>query len=198
MERCYTSHTRYPIGKLLLDVINSSQLAFFEFFPELGLPKGNYSISMLESWLNHGTGNDLLLQKLQSSRFAVDDNLLKLALATTEAILDKERKIAAREKEDEARAKFRPHIDIIATYSGKYWSPSENMRYLWLPQDIAAWSTEKQLAYLKEVVSTHFLTHQKETLWRIVGYKCFFTFDGNPIRLTVWGDVNVEEGSSEK
>ncbi|MFM0375772.1 hypothetical protein PQQ72_01955 [Paraburkholderia strydomiana] len=95
MPREETRHSNYPIGKLLLNVIEQSGLDSKAFFAELGFTNFSKSIERLDCWLGHGEGNTLLLERLQSSRFAIDDNLLKQVMAENDVLLRREREAVA-------------------------------------------------------------------------------------------------------
>jgi hypothetical protein len=193
--------SRYPIGKLLLDVIDMSCLSPKDFFAELGFKNFSKSVERLDCWLAHGEGNPLLLERLQSSRFAIDENRLTAVRAENEVLLQREREAIAKRGEDEARDSFRPHVEVIAELSRPtqitmFCLTGGNRRFnIGLPDDISAWPWEDQLAYLKQVVPENFAKHQGRTFFTgsIVGYLYRPTFDGAPTWLTITGEVDTQD-----
>ncbi|WP_244212312.1 hypothetical protein [Paraburkholderia hospita] len=147
--------SRYPIGKLLLDVIDGSGLDPRAFFSELGFTNFSKAIERLDCWLIHGEGNALLLERLQSSRFAVDEHLLKQAMTQSDALIRRERGAVGKREEDEARSAFEPRLEVIAELSRPtqitlFCLSGGNRRFgTRLPDDISAWPWSDQLAYLK-------------------------------------------------
>lgn len=192
--------SRYPIGKLLLDVIDMSCLSPKDFFAELGFKNFSKSVERLDCWLAHGEGNPLLLERLQSSQFAIDENRLTAVMAENEVLLQREREAIAKRKEDEARKSFRPHVEVIPELSRPtqitmFCFTSGNQRFnVGLPDDISAWPWEDQLTYLKQVVPENFAKHKGRTFFTgaIVGYLYRPTFDGDPILLTITGEIDRE------
>ncbi|OUL93193.1 hypothetical protein [Paraburkholderia hospita] len=194
-------HSNYPIGKLLLNVIEQSGLDPKAFFAELGFTNFSKSIERLDCWLGHGEGNTLLLERLQSSRFAIDDNLLKQVMAENDVLLRREREAAAKRGEDEARKAFQPYLEVIPEFSRPtqitlFCLSGGNRRFgTRLPDDISAWPWDDQLACLKRLVPENFAKHQGRTYFtgKIVGYLYRPTFDSEPIQLTVAGDLESQD-----
>jgi hypothetical protein len=193
-------YSNYPIGKLLLNVIDQSGLAPKAFFAELGFKNFSKAIERLDCWLSHGEGNALLLERLQSSRFAIEENLLKQVIAENDVLLQREREVVAKREEDEARKAFQPCLEVIPELSRPtqitiFCLSGGNRRFnTQLPDDISAWPWEDQLAHLKQVVSENFAKHQGRTFFtgKIVGYLYRSTFDSDPVQLTVTGDVDTQ------
>ncbi|KAE8761120.1 hypothetical protein FSO04_05225 [Paraburkholderia madseniana] len=193
-------YSNYPIGKLLLHVIDQSGLSPKEFFAELGFNNFSKALERLDCWLAYGEGNQLLIERLQSSRFAIDRDRLTAAMAENDVLLQREREVVARREEDEARQSFRPHVEVIPELSRPtqitmFCFTGGNQRFnIGLPDDISAWTWEDQLAYLKQVVPENFAKHRGRTFFTgsIVGYLYRPTFDGDPIWLTITGEIDTQ------
>lgn len=193
-------YSNYPIGKLFLNVIDQSGLDPKAFFAELGFTNFSKAIERLDCWLERGEGNILLLERLQSSRFAVQGNLLKQVMAETDALLQREREAVTKRQEDEARKTFQPCLEVIPELSRPtqitmFCLTGGNRRFgARLPDNISAWSWKDQRAYLKRLVSENFAKHQGRTYFtgKIIGYLYRPTFDSEPIQLTVTGEVETQ------
>ncbi|SEJ91240.1 hypothetical protein [Paraburkholderia diazotrophica] len=193
--------SNYPVGKLLLNLIEQSGVTPQAFFAELGFTNFSKAIDRLDCWLKHGEGNRLLWERLEGSRFAVDEHQLKKVMAENDALLQQEREAAARRREEEARGDFRPRLDVIAelkrpTQITLFGLTDGNRRFgACLPEDIASWQRNDQLAYVKNAVVESFAKHQGRTFFtgKIEGYLYRPTFDDEPIRLNVTGDIDVRD-----
>ncbi|AUT75733.1 hypothetical protein C2L64_46245 [Paraburkholderia hospita] len=193
-------HSNYPIGTPLLHLIDQSGLDPKAFFAELGFTNFSKAIERLDSWLVHGEGNALLLERLQSSRFAIDGNLLKQVMAENDVLVKREREAVAKREEDEARTAFQPRLEVVPELSRPtqitlFCLSGGNQRFgSRLPDDISAWPWDDQLAYLKQVVPENFAKHQGRTYFtgKIIGYLYRRTFDSEPIQLTVTGDLETQ------
>ncbi|EIM98545.1 hypothetical protein WQE_23493 [Paraburkholderia hospita] len=193
-------YSNYPIGNLLLNVINQSGLDPKAFFEELKFTNFSKAIERLDGWLDHGEGNVLLLERLQSSRFAIETNLLKQVMAENDAMLQRERDVVVKVEEDKARKAFQPHLDVIPELSRPtqitpFCLTGGNRRFsTQLPDDISSWPQHDQLAYLRRVVPENFAKHQGRTFFmgKIVGYLYYPRFDSEPIQLTITGDLETQ------
>jgi hypothetical protein len=192
-------HSTYPIGKMLLHVIDQSGLEPKTFFAELGFTNFSKAIAQLDCWLGDGEGNALLLERLQSSRFATDSNLLKQVMAENDVLLQRKSEALTKHEEDEARKAFEPRLEVIAEFSRPtqitmFCLTGGNRRFgTRLPDGISAWPWDDQLAYLKRVVPESFAKHQGRTYFtgKIIGYLYRATFGSEPIQLTVTGDLET-------
>jgi hypothetical protein len=195
--------SRYPIGQLLLDVIDKSGLTPRDFFAELGFENFSKSVERLDCWLARGEGNPLLLERLQSSRFAIDGDRLTAVMAGNEMLLQQERAAITRREDAEARKSFRPHVEVVVELSRPtqitmFCLTGGNQRFnIGLPDDISAWPWEDQLAYLQRVVPESFAKHQGRTFFTgaIVGYRYHPTFDSDPVWLTITGEIDTQNES---
>ncbi|TCG09261.1 hypothetical protein BZM27_06340 [Paraburkholderia steynii] len=196
-----TRHSTYPIGKLLLHVIDQSGLDPKTCFAELGFTNFSKAIERLDRWLGYGEGNALLLERLQSSRFAIDANLLRQVMAENDVLLQRKREAATKHEENAARKGFEPRLEVIPEFSRPtqitmFSLTGGNRRFgTGLPNGISAWPWDDQLAYLKRVVPESFAKHQGRTYFtgKIVGYLYRATFDSEPVQLTVTGDLVTQE-----
>jgi hypothetical protein len=193
-------YSNYPIGKLLLKVIDESGLDPKAFFSELGFANFSKAVERLDCWLERGEGNILLLERLQSSRFAIEGNLLKQVMAENDVMLQREREVVAKREEAEARKAFQPCLEVIPELSRPtqitlFCLTGGNRRFgNRLPDDISTWQWVEQLAYLKQVVPENFAKHQGRTYFtgKIIGYLYRPTFDSELIQLSVTGDLELQ------
>lgn len=191
----------YPIGKLLLDVMARSGLAPKDFFAELGYSNFSKVMASLDGWLEWGEGNALLLDRIQASRFAVGSDQLAVVMAANDVQMQQRRADEAKREEDEVRKCFHPFIEVIPELSRPtqitlYCVTGGNGRFnTRLPDDISTWSWEDQLTYVKKIVKENFAKHEGRTFFRglIKGYLYHPTFDDEPIRLTITGDVDTSD-----
>ena len=196
-------HSNYPINKLLSKVIEQSGVTPQIFFAELGFKNFPKAVESLDRWLIRGDGNPLLLEKLQSSRFAVDSGRLEAATTENALMLERERHAKADRQEREARKAFVPHIEVITEWLRPaqitlFCISGGNRRYCPpLPIDLTARSLEDQLSYIKRVVTENFAQHNGRTFFngRITGYLYHHSFDGEAIQLRMSGDVDMQRGA---
>lgn len=194
-------HSNYPIGKLILGVMDRSGLAPKDFFAELGFTNFSKVVASLDCWLAWGEGNALLLDRIQSSRFAVGSDQLAAVMVANDVQVQQRRADEAKREEDEARKCFRPYIEVVPELSRPtqitlYCITGGNGRFnTYLPDDISTWPSKDQLTYVKKIVKESLAKHKGRTFFRgcIKGYLYHPTFDDEPIRLTITGDVDSSD-----
>jgi len=169
------------------------------FFAELGFPNFSKALRLLDCWLESGTGNSTLLERIQSSRFAISEERLTAALAETSAILQERLNKETRQEEEYAGKSFRPYIEVIPELSRPtqitlYGLTGGNSRFnTRLPDDISTWPLESQLSHVKTKVVENFAAHNGRTYFRgrIKGYFYHPSFDEPPVRLAIDGDIDT-------
>lgn len=189
----------YPVGRMLLEIFTNSTLNAKEFFTELGYNNVSKAIESLDCWLIFGEGNPLLLDKIQTSRFAVPEAHLASVMAENQTKV-KERKVKeAKDVEQRAREAFVPLIECIPEFSRPtsitmYSVSGGNARYNSpLPNNIASLSWEDQLALLKRAATENYVKHNGRAgfMGLIQGYLYYRPFDEDPIRLTIDGELET-------
>lgn len=191
-----TSH--YPLGKLLLDTLHTSELSILQFVLAIGYRNGTKGIRALDGMLYGGYPNDVFLQRLTSSELSPPPEILRTAIEETMAILNEEERLAAIAQEEAERAAFRPFFQAVPELDrpmsiSLFALTGGTSRYTrYLPPSFPSWPLEAQYAHVKQQVSAHFKSAEGRTLFqgRILAYRLFrwyaqpallFSVEGEPL-----------------
>ncbi len=185
----------YPIGKLFIDTFHNSGLSLPEFARALGYSNTNKGIATLDCWLRNGTGNQLFLERLTSSRFAPEPGALRTAMRETGALLAEERRTEKQQRVEAERAAFRPFVQGVAELSRPtsitmFAVTGGPARYtVPLPTDIAEWSADRRDEFLRETIKENFARNRGRTLFmgQITGYLFFREYGARPVSFSVDG-----------
>lgn len=191
--------SKYPIGILLLTVIDNSGLSPSSFLKEIGYESLTGGFKTLDAYLEEGDGDRLLLDRIQGSRFAVVQEALERVAQENADLLAAQKIQNEFAKRQVERARFRPYLEVIPellrpTQITFFGLTGGNRRYnTYLPQDIATWDYARQTEFLKVAVTENFVKHDGRTAFmgQIQGYLYFYSYDEQPLRLTVSGEVDA-------
>jgi len=192
-----TSH--YPIGKLLLRVVEHSGLSLHYFSLAIGYGNSNKGVRAFDQMLRWGVPNDVFLTRLQSSRLAIPTEVLREALEESRAIVEKEELLAKAARIEEERRAFIPFIQAIPEHSMPTSITFHALtgglnRYTYhLPLDFPDWTAPEQLRHLSELIPARFAEAKGRTLFMgaITGYRLclrygeqghLFSAEGAPLR----------------
>jgi hypothetical protein len=184
-----------PIGALLYVTLIDSGLKLHEFVAAIGysnIPKG---IRAFQSFVNTGTGNPILLERLQASRLAIDSEVFLDALSQTDTQLRLEQEEERAKNEEERARAFRPtcypvpRLDPGAQIT-IFAITGEFKKYaIELPATIHSWSHEAQYSYTQSKIREHYRRHQGQIhfLGAIVSYLYHRSWNEPPVALTIDG-----------
>lgn len=189
--------SNYPIGKLLLTIIENSGLRPFVFFKEIGYGNPNSGFNNLDTFLLRGEGFVSLINMIQASKYAVEQSEFEEALVTTKQIIAEEKEKIRLEFAQKGREQFIPYISIIPelkrpTQITLFCLTGGNDRYnTYIDKMLLEHSEEQQYASVKELIVENFSRHSARTLFMgaIVGYLYHYSFDEQPICFTTEGNV---------
>jgi hypothetical protein len=182
----------YPLGKLLLELQQSSGLTPYRFVRAIGYKNSSKGINAFDGMLAGGYPNTTFLERLNNSPFAPAPQTLEAAVAETREILQNEEREAAIAKEQAERAAFRPYFQAVPELK----SPTQitlfaltggHSRYThYLPPDFPTWPLVAQYALLEREVPAAYAKAEGRTLFmgRITGYRLFREYEGPSLLLS--------------
>ena len=188
-----TSH--YPIGQLLLRVVEHSGLSLHYFSLAIGYGNSNKGVRAFDQMLRWGVPNDVFISRLQSSRYAIPCEVLTIAIAESQIIVDEENRLARIARIEEERKAFVPFIQAIPEYttptSITFHALTGGLaRYThYLPTDLPGWNQAQQERYLRHLIPAAFAAAQGKTLFMgaITGYKVCLTCGDPGFQFSVTG-----------
>ena len=176
-----TRNSKYPIGKLLIKMLNESGLSIQPFVEAIGYGNSSKGVRAFDQILNYGLPNKIFLERLNASRFAPDPAELQRTLEESEAIVEREEEEARVAQKAAERLAFRPFVQGVPEYStptsiSLFCFTGGHSRYtLPVPEDLPTWPPAEQHRHVKEWITRHFAASKGRTLWMgaITGYRLF-------------------------
>lgn len=186
----------YPLGKLLLELQQSTGLTLYNFVLAIGYKNSNKGIGAFDAMLGSGYPNTTFLERLNKSPYAPPKEALEAAIAETKEIVAREEREAALAQEEAERKAFRPYFQAVPELKEPrqitlFAVTGGHARYThYLPPDFPTWPLEAQYALLQKEVPLAYAKAEGRTLFmgRITGYRLFRTYDGPSLLLSVNGN----------
>jgi hypothetical protein len=192
MPRCAND---YSIARLIYRVIEESGLKRSQFITDLGYRNVTGGLRSLDRWLQTGTGDPLLIERLVHAH-RIDPATIRRALAETDAQHQAEYDEAVRRQEQWDRKHFRAYV-FVETRRGVLQSSftvaslvAPALKLINLPEALATKPESEQLRIVSDLVRQHYGERHGELplFGNIVGYRFVRTYDAS-IRLDVAGLV---------
>jgi hypothetical protein len=192
MPRC-ASH--YSISQFIHRVFHESSLKRSRFIAGLGYRNITGGLRSLDRWLQTGTGDPLLIERLIQAH-GIDPATVRRALADTEAQHTAEYDEEMRRLEQRDRDRFRQCV-FVQTLPGVVQSSftvagivAPALKMIRLPEGFIAEPESVQIQYVADLVRQHFAERHGELplFGEIVGYRFVSAYDES-IRLDVAGNV---------
>ena len=180
-----TRNSKYPIGKLLIKMLNESGLSIQPFVEAIGYRNSSKGVRAFDHIVHSGVPIDIFLERLNTSRFAPNAAELERALKESEIIVEREWEEARLARVEAERQAFRPYLQGVPEYDTPisimcFCLTGGHSRYtLPVPHDLPHWPPAEQHRYVREVVTRHFAESKGRTLYmgRITGYRLFRRYD---------------------
>lgn len=194
-------HSRYPIGKAVIDLLNGSGLSLDEFVRQLGYRKASKGKAEFRFLINHGLCE---LKFREALKELISDRIsLELAWQRTAEIRRAEDEEELMRLEKHERNTFRPYLLPLYSFSAsshssasKRWNECSS-KPVELPPEFLTASDERRLALVKTVIQNH-NRRGESTLnsHRLSGYILFSEYDGDAYYFSASGDP-TESAESE-
>jgi len=190
MPRC-ASH--YSVARLIYRVLAESGLKRSQFITGLGYRNIAGGLRSLDRWLQTGTGDTLLIERLVHTH-RIDPAIVRRALAETEAQHQAEYDEACRQQEQFDREHFRPFV-FAETPCGVLQSSftvaalvAPSLKFIRLPEDLATKPESEQIRIVSDLVRQHYTDRQGKLplFGPIIGYRFIRAYDES-IRFDVAG-----------
>lgn len=187
--------SQYPLGQLVLQSIEASQLSAGNFVSAIGYRNPSKGVRALDSLVRHGSQDPVFFERLNASQFAPPREAFESALKETLAILAEEARLYAIEEEAEKRAAFRPFIqgvpelDMPTQITLHALTGGSSRFTIELPASFPNWALEDQYRYAEEKIVSHYAACEGRTLFmgRLTAYRLFRFFGEDPLLLSVTG-----------
>ncbi len=192
MPRC-ASH--YSISQLLYQVFQESGLKRSQFIAGLGYRNTTGGLRSLDRWLQTGTGDQLLIERLIQVH-GIDSATVRRVLAETEAQHQAEYEEAIRRQAEWDREHFRPYV-FVETPFGVVQSSftvagivAPALKTIRLPEGLVTEPESAQIQMVSNLVRRHYADRQGKLplFGEIVGYRFIRAYEES-IRLDVAGNV---------
>lgn len=195
--------SRYPLGQLVLQCVEASQLSAGNFVSAIGYKNPSKGIRALDSLVRHGSQDSVFWERLNASQFAPAREAFESALAQTLVILAEEERLYAIEQEAQARAAFRPFIQGVPeldrpTQITFHALTGGSSRFtIELPASFPQWELADQYRYAEERIISHYTACEGRTLFmgRLTAYRLFRFYGEAPLLLSVTGKpLGLDDG----
>lgn len=185
----------YPLGKLLLESLQKSELSIAAFVTTVGYRNVNKGVRALDGMLRWGHPCDVFLDRLRRSPFALNEQVLQKAIKHTIVMLETQEQEAAHQRREAARVAFRPFFQAVPelpspTQISLFVMTGGHSRYThMLPETFPSWPLAEQHNYLAQKVPEAFKASSGRTLFMgaITGYRLFRWFEGPSLLFSVDG-----------
>ena len=161
MPRC-ASH--YRISQLIYRAFQESGLKRSHFIARLGYRNITGGLRSFDAWLETGTGDPLLIERLVQS-YGIDPSTVRQALAEADAQHKAEYAEAVRRQEQWDQEHFRQFV-FVETPSGAVQSSftvaaivAPALKLISLPDGLIAKPESAQIEYVADLIRTHFNAH---------------------------------------
>jgi hypothetical protein len=196
--------TRYPLGKLLLECLRTSELSLQPFVLSLGYRNANKGIRAFDNMLAKGHADNVFLERLSRSAHAPDTQALHEALTQTSLLLEEERQQTLETCQQRERDTFKPFFQAVP----ELHTPTQLCIFALtgghsgythlLPASLPSWPLVDQYRYLAKKVPLAFAASGGKTpfMGRITSYRLFRWHNAPALLLSVHGKPLWQEASA--
>ncbi len=188
--------SKYPIGKLLIETLSASGFSIHYFSVAIGYGNSNKGVRAFDQMLKWGVPNEVFIDRLQRSSFAIPEEILNAAVEQSEEIVAEEERLRRIAQVEEARSTFRPYIQGVPEYTMPTSVTFHGLtggarRYThYLPEKFPEWILSEQYQYLRELIPARYNAAQGRTLFmgRLTGYRLFRRYGEQAELFSVFGE----------